>query len=49
MIEIKNLTKKFDSNVALNRMNCYISEGTIFGLAGSKWKEYVIKDIIRCL
>ena len=35
MIEIKNLTKKFDSNVALNRMNCYISEGTIFGLAGS--------------
>lgn len=32
MIEIKNLTKKFDSNVALNRMNCYISEGTIFGL-----------------
>ena len=35
MIEIKNLTKKFDSNVALNRMNCSISEGTIFGLAGS--------------
>lgn len=29
MIEIKNLTKKFDSNVALNRMNCSISEGTI--------------------
>lgn len=26
MIEIKNLTKKFDSNVALNRMNCSISE-----------------------
>ena len=35
MIEIKNLIKKFDSNVALNRMNCSISEGTIFGLAGS--------------
>ena len=35
MIEIKNLTKKYDSNVALNRMNCSISEGTIFGLAGS--------------
>lgn len=29
MIEIKNLTKKFDSNVALNRMNCSISEGTL--------------------
>lgn len=35
MIEIKNLTKKFDTNVALDKMNCKITEGTIFGLAGS--------------
>lgn len=35
MIEIKNLTKKFDTTVALDNMNCTISEGTIFGLAGS--------------
>lgn len=35
MIEIKNLTKRFDTTVALNNMNCTISEGTIFGLAGS--------------
>ena len=35
MIEIKNLTKKFDTTVALDNMNCSISEGTIFGLAGS--------------
>lgn len=35
MIEIKNLTKKFDATVALNSMNCIICEGTIFGLAGS--------------
>lgn len=35
MIEIKNLTKKFDATIALNNMNCTISEGTIFGLSGS--------------
>lgn len=35
MIEIKNLTKRFDKTVALNNMNCQIEEGTIFGLAGS--------------
>lgn len=35
MIEINNLTKRFDKTVALNNMNCSISEGTIFGLAGS--------------
>ena len=35
MIEIKNLTKRFDTTIALNNMNCSISEGTIFGLAGS--------------
>lgn len=35
MIEIKNLTKKFDSTVALDNMNCRICEGTVFGLAGS--------------
>ena len=35
MIEIKNLTKRFDDTVAINNMNCEITEGTIFGLAGS--------------
>lgn len=35
MIEIKNLTKRFDKTIAINNMNCEISEGTIFGLAGS--------------
>lgn len=35
MIEIKNLTKKFDTTIALQNMDCSISEGTIFGLAGS--------------
>lgn len=35
MIEIKNLTKKFDKTIALNNLDCEISEGTIFGLAGS--------------
>ena len=35
MIEIKNLTNKFDSNVDINRMKCSISEGKIYGLAGS--------------
>lgn len=35
MIEIKNLTKRFDTTVALNNMNCNIAEGTIFGLSGS--------------
>ncbi len=35
MIEIKGLTKKFDSTIALNDLDCVISEGTIFGLAGS--------------
>ena len=35
MIEIKNLTKQFDSTIALNHMNCTIEEGAVFGLAGS--------------
>lgn len=35
MIEIKGLTKKFDSTIAINNLDCVISEGTIFGLAGS--------------
>lgn len=35
MIEIRKLTKKFDTTIAINNMNCTISEGTIFGLAGS--------------
>lgn len=35
MIEIRNLTKKFGTTVAINNMNCCISNGMIFGLAGS--------------
>lgn len=35
MIEIKNLTKRFDKTIAINDLNCDIDEGTIFGLAGS--------------
>ena len=35
MIEINHLTKKFGTTVALKDMNCSISEGTIWGLAGS--------------
>lgn len=35
MIEIKNITKKFDKTVAICNLDCNISEGTIFGLAGS--------------
>ena len=35
MIEIKNLTKRFEKTVAINNLNCEISEGMIFGLAGS--------------
>lgn len=33
MIEIKNLTKRFEKTVAINNLNCEISEGMIFGLA----------------
>lgn len=35
MIEIKDLTKKFDKTVALKHLNCTIAEGSILGLAGS--------------
>lgn len=35
MIEIKKLTKKFGETVALNKLDCDISEGSVFGLAGS--------------
>ena len=34
MIEINNLTKRFDKTIAINNLNCEISEGTIFVLAG---------------
>lgn len=35
MIEIKNLTKRFDKTIAINHLDCEITEGTIFGLVGS--------------
>lgn len=35
MIEVRNVTKKFDKFVALNNISCKIDEGSIFGLVGS--------------
>ena len=35
MINIVNLTKKFDTTIAIDNLDCEIEEGTIFGLAGS--------------
>ena len=35
MIEIRNLTKKFDKTVALKEINCDIVEGSVFGLVRS--------------
>lgn len=35
MIEIKNLTKKFDKVTAVNNMNLTIAEGSVIGLVGS--------------
>ena len=35
MIEIKNLTKKFDKVVAVNNMSVKISDGAVVGLVGS--------------
>ncbi len=35
MIKIDSLTKRFGETVALHELNCDISEGSIFGLAGS--------------
>lgn len=35
MIEIKNLTKKFDSVTAVNNMSLAINDGSVLGLVGS--------------
>lgn len=35
MIEIKNLTKRFDKVTAVDNMNLTISEGSVVGLVGS--------------
>lgn len=35
MIEITNLTKSFGKTVALNRLNCTVQQGSVFGLVGS--------------
>lgn len=35
MIEVKNLTKKFDSFTALDTVTCSIPEGCIYGMVGS--------------
>ncbi len=35
MIKTENLTKKFGGNIALDNINCTISEGCIYGMVGS--------------
>lgn len=35
MIEIKNLTKRFDDKTALNNISFLVPEGTVYGLVGS--------------
>lgn len=35
MIQINNVTKKFDTVVALNDLSCTINKGSVFGLVGS--------------
>ena len=35
MIELKNLTKRFDKVTAVDNMNLTISEGSVVGLVGS--------------
>lgn len=35
MIEVKNLTKKFDNFVAVDRLTCSIPDGCIYGMVGS--------------
>ena len=35
MIEIKNLSKAFDKNVALKKLNFQVGEGSVFALVGS--------------
>ena len=35
MIELKNLTKRFDKITAVDNMNLTISDGSVVGLVGS--------------
>ncbi len=35
MLEIKNLTKKFNNNYVLEKLNCCISDNAIYGLVGA--------------
>ena len=34
MLEVKNLVKKFDKNIAVNNISFNVTEGRIFGLLG---------------
>jgi ABC-2 type transport system ATP-binding protein len=34
MIEVKNLTKKFGENTAVDNLNFSVAEGEVFGLLG---------------
>ena len=47
MIQIENLTKKFDDHVALSRVNLSVSSGSVFGLVGGSLSapDFMIKLI----
>ena len=45
MIEIKNITKNFETTKALNNVNLTIENGKIYGLLGSNRVRYILKAI----
>ncbi len=48
MIEVTNLTKKFDDYTALSSLNLHVSEGSVYGLVGpnGSGKTTLIKHIV---
>lgn len=48
MIEIKNVVKKFDSNIALDGLNIHVKDSSIYGLVGinGAGKTTIIKEIM---
>ena len=46
--EIKNVVKKFDSNIALDRLNIHVKDSSIYGLVGinGAGKTTIIKEIM---
>lgn len=51
MIEFKNVTKKYDSKIALNNLNLTINDGEIFGLIGHNGagKSTTIKTLVSVI